>query len=242
MKRIQLGDIIVAHTKRGDAFIQVMGRGLFGGFDVMRTFQLGPPPADLHELMDRPTGFWFLGLAFVLLEREEFSLAGNVAIPDNVKIPMFRGESNGPASYVIGPDGVVTALKRGLDIETRKLPINVGIPPVRVIAQIENEWTPEKDFANRMNRTKLPRLKNTKRPLRRRIFYTASTEQTANLLAGDLAGRGFDTKVQMSETDWEIEVSFEVSDNAAANEKAEAACSIVAERIGASFLASEQDI
>lgn len=245
-KKITEGDIFKVKTRQGDAFVQFVHTRA-DEFDVMRAFSLEPSTtenrdvADICKVVDRSVSFWFLTSAAAVLEHPAFSKVGNVMVPKDTLIPIFRGWLDGPLAFLVDSDGKSTRVN-GFDAEMRKYPVYIGIPPVAIIEQIETGWTPERDLQERMGGVSKTRHTSSKRSLRRRVFFTARTEQSATLLADILAGRGFDTNVKAREADWEIEISFGISDNMAENEKAEAACNIVAESVGAEFLASEQDV
>lgn len=245
-KKIATGDIFKVRTRCGEAFVQfVCFRP--DQFDLMRAFSLEPSTTgsregvDIHEVAQRPVSFWFLTSAAAVLDHKAFSKLGNVAIPKETEIPTFRGWLDGPVAFLVDSDGKSTRVN-GFNPEMRKYPVYIGIPPTAIIEQIETNWTPEKDLQRRMNDLKKAHRIPSNRPLNRRIIFTAQTEQSANTLAKTLAARGFCANVKRCEADWEIEISFRASENMAENEKAEAVCSIVADEIGAKFIASEQEI
>lgn len=242
MNNMQPGDVIQVKTGFGLACVQCVCKNS-DGIDVMRAFPIRDKRSNgLPDLVSGPAQFWFQTSGAALLKSKEFSKVGNVPIPDSLEIPLFRGDGDAPHAYVIGLDGVFKRIDH-LTPEIRKLPLDIAIPAAQVIEKIETGWRPELDSTHRSGRRRLATPAETQaRSPRRRLFFIAKEKDSADGLAAAFAARGFHPEVREGEKDWEVEAAFVSSSDMAENGKAEAACAALADKWGAQFLASEQEL
>jgi hypothetical protein len=150
---IKVGDVFGIQTKKGETYLQYIGKDQRGAVAVRVLSKFFDLPQDcLGEAIQQNTNFITFYPVNIAYRRKMVRKIGNFEVPEHSKkLPLFRG-----ATSILDPkriDGWIipdqngnkrSILFKDLTIEQKKMPTDGLINHDLLVSLIEEDWLPEK--------------------------------------------------------------------------------------------------